>query len=185
MQSKGTNRPRQKRLQNQPSTNKARKNTTHHVRLLLGMRVDARSVLGAPVAPLAVNLRGVDAAEEHSAQLLERHLGRVVVYLSTIVANTAVTSDTYNTYASVSLVVIDGLRKTPGWATKNTTVLGQGNERKTIGSPRAPLARRVVETLKDALASDTTQEYLPRGRRSNHTLVEFFQRCLLFELMCY
>ena len=54
---------------------------TYHFLLLLGVGVDASSVLGAPVASLSVNLGGVDTTEEDTAELLEAHLGRVVVHL--------------------------------------------------------------------------------------------------------
>ena len=56
-------------------------NQAYRVLLFLGVRVDSRSVLGAPVPPLPVDLRGVDAAEEDVAQLLEGHLRRVVEHL--------------------------------------------------------------------------------------------------------
>jgi len=57
------------------------KRRAYRVFLLLGVRVDSRPVLGAPVAALPVDLRGVDAAEEDVTELLEGHLRRVVEHL--------------------------------------------------------------------------------------------------------
>lgn len=69
----------QQREKRKNNTKKKKKEVgTYHFRLILGMGVNPSSVLCPPVAPLPVNLGGVDAAEEDIAERLEGHLGGIV-----------------------------------------------------------------------------------------------------------